>query len=77
MKVFFEFFDRGITSKAMRSTFLVLIPTREGAKSMGDFRLISLVNSLCKVISKVLSTRLRSVIGEVVSSTQSAFIQGR
>lgn len=77
MLVFLEFFKRGILSKAMKSTFLVLIPKIDGASDMGDYRPISLVTSLYKIISKVLACRLRLVIGEVVSATQSAFIQGR
>lgn len=71
MKVFSKFFDRGISSVAMRSTFLVLIPKVEGAKEMGKFCPISLV------ISKVLTGRLKEVMEEVISATQSAFIQGR
>lgn len=76
MSVFLEFFERGILSTIIKSTFIVLIPKIEGASNMGDFRPISLVTSLYKVISKVLVWRLRLVIGEMVSSTHSAFIQG-
>lgn len=35
------------------------------------------MSSLYKIVSKVLSRRLREVIGEVVSETQCAFIKGR
>lgn len=44
---------------------------------MGDIRPISLVGSLYKIISKVLSVRIKEVMGVLVSSTQSAFIHGR
>lgn len=77
MRVFLKFFEQGETYKAMRSTFIVLIPKKDGASSMGDYRPINLVGSLYKIISKVLSVRIKDVMGEVVSSTQSVFIHGR
>lgn len=43
---------------------------------LGDFRPISLITSLYTIIAKVLSIRLKGVTEHVVSSTQSAFIQG-
>ncbi|KAE8716020.1 hypothetical protein F3Y22_tig00110156pilonHSYRG00217 [Hibiscus syriacus] len=42
-----------------------------------DYRPISLVGSLYKIISKVLSRRLVSVITNIISPTQFAFIPGR
>ena len=44
---------------------------------MADFRPISLVSSVYKILSKVLANRLRKVIGNVVSASQYAFIKGR
>ena len=42
---------------------------------MKDFRPISLVGSLHKLLTKVLANRLKQVVGEVVSEYQYAFIQ--
>lgn len=39
--------------------------------------MVSLVGYMYKVLAKVLANRLRSVIGFVVSDTQSAFIRGK
>ena len=44
---------------------------------LSDFRPISLVGSLYKVLAKVLANRLRIVIGSVVSESQSAFVKGK
>ena len=44
---------------------------------MSDFRPISLVGSLYKLLAKVLANRLKKVVGKVVSSTQNAFVEGR
>lgn len=40
-----EFFERGKMNKAMRSTFIVLVPKKEGARELGDYRPISLISS--------------------------------
>jgi hypothetical protein len=42
-----------------------------------DFRPISLVGGVYKIISKVLANRLKSVVGKIISSSQNAFIGGR
>lgn len=47
---------------AMKSTFIALIPKKVGAREVGEYRSISLITSLCKIISKVLSNRLRGVM---------------
>lgn len=44
---------------------------------VGDFRPISLINSVPKLIAKVLSLRLSAVIGSLVSPAQSAFLKTR
>ena len=61
----------------MNSTFLILIPKKRGAKEFKDFRPISLVGSLYKLLAKVLANRLKLAVREVVSEYQHAFIQNR
>ena len=46
-------------------------------KKISDFRPISLITSLYKIIAKVLSGRLREVLHETIHYTQGAFVQGR
>lgn len=77
MKVFAEFFERGVIGKRINATFLVLLPKKSEGKEMSDFRPIILVDSLYKIIANVLSIRLRGVIEFVVLNAQSAFIKGR
>ena len=46
-------------------------------KKILDFKPISLITSLYKIIAKVLSGRLRGVLHETIHSTQGVFVQGK
>lgn len=72
-----EFFRSGKLLKQWNSTTLVLIPRIPKAESMTDFLPISYLNTLYKVIAKMLATRLKKVLSSVISHSQSAFIPGR
>lgn len=65
LEVFEEFWERGVMNKGVNAMFLVLIPKKEGAVEISNYRPISLVGSLYKIIAKVLSLRSRVVIGNV------------
>ena len=56
MRMFKEFFETGEFVKNLNNTFLVLVlvPKKGGAEELKDFRPISLVGSLYKLIAKVL-----------------------
>ena len=47
------------------------------AKNLTDFRPISLIGSVYKIISKVLTERLKKVMHKLVDTQQLAFIKGR
>ncbi|RVW36866.1 LINE-1 retrotransposable element ORF2 protein [Vitis vinifera] len=47
------------------------------SRRISDFRPISLITSLYKIIAKLLAGRIRGVLHETIHSTQGAFIQGR
>lgn len=77
IKVFVEFYDRGVISKGMNATFIAPVPKKEEARDFSNFRPISLVSSLYKIVSKVLCLRMRLVINEIVFHSQGAFVRGR
>ncbi|KAG7546653.1 Zinc finger CCHC-type [Arabidopsis suecica] len=72
-----EFFRSGKLLKQWNSTTLVLIPKSTNAVRTTDFRPISCLNTVYKVISKLLSTRLQWLLPQVISPSQSAFMPGR
>ncbi|RVX19182.1 Transposon TX1 uncharacterized 149 kDa protein [Vitis vinifera] len=77
MEMFKEFHEHSSFLKSLNNTFLVLIPKKGGTEDLGDFRPISLLGGLYKLLAKVLVNRLKKVVGKVVSPAQNAFVMGR
>jgi hypothetical protein len=77
MAVFEDFHARGRFEKSLNSTFISLIPKVTGASELKDYRPISLVSEIYKIISKVLANRLRLVMNKIISIPQNAFVKGR
>nr|GEU89847.1 RNA-directed DNA polymerase, eukaryota, reverse transcriptase zinc-binding domain protein [Tanacetum cinerariifolium] len=67
------FFLHGEIPKGGNSSFITLIPKVPNANMAKDFRPISLIGSLYKVIAKVLANRLVTVLDDIVDEIQSAF----
>ena len=77
LEMFKDFHEQKAFLKSLNTTFLVLIPKKGGAEELGDFRPISLVGGLYKLLAKVLANRIKNVVGRVVSSDQNAFVMDR
>ncbi|KAJ0938354.1 putative RNA-directed DNA polymerase [Helianthus annuus] len=71
------FFVSGKVNLGCGSSFIALIPKKRDPVGLSDYRPISLVGVVNKVISKVLANRLKRVLGSVISDSQSAFLGGR
>ncbi|GJV66825.1 RNA-directed DNA polymerase, eukaryota [Tanacetum coccineum] len=71
------FFENGSFSKGCNSSFITLIPKVIDAKFVTDYRPISLIGCVYKVVTKILANRLALVIKDLVSDTQSAFVANR
>jgi hypothetical protein len=56
---------------------IVLLPKTQDPATMADYRPISLINSLTKIITKILATRLSPHMNKLVSQAQNAFIKKR
>ena len=77
VRLFAEFHRSGIINQSTNAFFIVLLPKKSLIKKISDFRPISLITSLYKIIVKVLSGCLRGVLHETIDSSQGAFVQGR
>ncbi|GKC43963.1 RNA-directed DNA polymerase, eukaryota, reverse transcriptase zinc-binding domain protein, partial [Tanacetum coccineum] len=72
-----NFFHHGQFLKGINSSFIALIPKTRDANMVKDFRPISLIGSMYKIIAKILANRLVLVLGDLVNEVQSAFIADR
>ncbi|XP_019465317.1 PREDICTED: uncharacterized protein LOC109363508 [Lupinus angustifolius] len=63
--------------RGCNASFIVLIPKNKSPQGLNDFRPISLIGCIQKIISKLLAARIKKVIHLVISDCQSAFIKGR
>ncbi|RVW64329.1 Transposon TX1 uncharacterized 149 kDa protein [Vitis vinifera] len=77
VRVFAEFHRSGIINQSTNASFIVLLPKKSLTKKISDFRPISLITSLYKIITKVLSRSIRGVLHETIHSSQGSYVQGR
>ncbi|GJV79890.1 RNA-directed DNA polymerase, eukaryota [Tanacetum coccineum] len=71
------FFDHGDFAIGCNSSFVALIPKVLDPKVVSDYRPISLIGSLYKVVTKILASRLSLVISDLISDVQTAFLPNR
>lgn len=62
---------------SMNTAFLALMPKEKGANTFNRFRPISLCNIGYKLITKVISNRLKLILPKLIPESQGGFIQGR
>ena len=72
-----EFFATGSSARQLNVTWVTLIPKVENPTSIEQYRPISMVGSLYKIISKILSFRLKEVMASLIDESQSAFVANR
>lgn len=75
--MFNQFFHFVTLPRSFSSYFIILIPKVSSPIRLGDFRPISLLGSLYKLVAKMLAGRLAPIMDNLISSNQSAFIKGR
>ncbi|GJW26765.1 RNA-directed DNA polymerase, eukaryota [Tanacetum coccineum] len=71
------FFINGDIPNGCNSNFIALIPKIIDANMVKDFRPISLIGSLYKIIAKLLANRLVGVLSNLINEVQSAFVADR
>lgn len=71
------FFQGDHMLRSINHTLISLIPKSDIVEDMKHLRPISLCTVLYKIISKILSKRLRRIIGNIIDDLQSAFTKDR
>lgn len=79
MGLFKEFYDQGKFEKGLNVMFMVLLKKEKkmDVNGLKDFRPISLVGGLYKLLAKMLANRLKGVVRKLVSEFQNVCVEGR
>ncbi|XP_068503760.1 uncharacterized protein [Phaseolus vulgaris] len=72
-----NFHREGKIPKGCNASVLTLIRKSENPQSLEEYKPISLVSCLYKILTKVLSNRIKKVIKKVIDGSQSAFLSNR
>ena len=72
-----SFFNSGCMFREINCTIIALVLTVPNPESMHDYRPISGCNTIYKCISKIIATRIKQCLPEIINPSQSAFVQGR
>lgn len=73
MMVVLEFHNNGVINQITYATFIALMPKKVKTLKISDFKPINLFTSLYKIITKVLSRRLRRVLHETIHISHPSF----
>lgn len=65
--MFNQFFKNEVLPKRPASFFVALIPKVENSLEFGEFKPISLLGSLYKLVTQVMEVRLAKVIGKLIA----------
>ena len=78
-KSFNESYDMGELSHTQREGVIILLHKGKDMErdSLGNWRPITLLNTDYKIMAKVMSLRLSSVIGDLISEDQVGYLRGR
>ena len=72
-----EFWASSRLPKGCNTTFITLIPKCDNPSSFKDYRPISMVGCIYKIIAKLMALRLQKVMSSLISPLQSSYIEGR
>ncbi|GKV52014.1 hypothetical protein SLEP1_g58623 [Rubroshorea leprosula] len=72
-----EFQVNGRMVRGLNAAFIVMIPKKENPQKIEDFRPISLIGSMYKIIAKLLANHLKRILGNIIGEEQFAFVGDR
>jgi Reverse transcriptase (RNA-dependent DNA polymerase) len=77
INLFASFYEDSIDLRKLNKANIIMLPKREGAVKLSDYRPISIINLFPKLLSKVLANRLSKELPNLISVNQTAFMRGR
>jgi len=70
-------FNKGKMSKGLNKSLIALMSKISGPRKVKDFRPISLLGGVYKIITKIMANRIRLLVPKLVHPYQSGFVHGR
>ncbi|XP_019168846.1 PREDICTED: uncharacterized protein LOC109164752 [Ipomoea nil] len=64
----------GWNESGLNDTNIILIPKKKTPELVSDYRPIALSNMIYRIMAKVIAARMKPLMGDIISDTQSAFI---
>lgn len=74
-RLFEEFYNGQACLQSINGSFITLVPKKDDAARVNDYRPISLLNNSIKLITKVLANRLQVVLSSLIHKNQYGFIK--
>ena len=71
-----SFFIFGFMPHSINATLLSLVPKSPDAEKLSDYRPIACCNLIYKVISKIITRRLKATLPQAIELNQCAFVEG-
>ena len=77
LSVYEEAFDRGSLGLELNVGVIKLIPKEGDRLLTNNWRPITLLNVVYKILAKVLAIKIEKILPNVINSTQTGFVKGR
>lgn len=75
LECFLAFADGGSLPNGLNSSFVTLLPKIKVPQKVQDFRPISLINSIAKLLTKVLKNRIEPLVDKLIDDHQFGFVK--
>ncbi|XP_078175174.1 uncharacterized protein LOC144568677 [Carex rostrata] len=72
-----EFYHETVDLRPLNTANIIMIPKKNDAVQLKDYRPISIISLVPKIISKLLAVRLSRFLPSLISINQTAFVRGR
>lgn len=69
LALFHEMYEGKLSTNPIDYSFICFIPKKEGAERANDYRPISLLNGIQKILLKVLANRLEPIMNDLIFSS--------
>jgi hypothetical protein len=73
----FDFFEGNLNLDSINMGYITLIPKIQSPREVGDYRPITLLNCVLKILTKLLANRLQKKVLQIVHKNQYGFLKGR